>query len=113
MTPVDLSRHEKATPGPWGLSGKHTIHGKKDIVCEVTVGEWGDPYPVIEVSQDGTTARAVNKLIPYGCVSEEEAQANINLILDAYALREEVIHLRALVESLQKKFPEWGTHTGE
>jgi hypothetical protein len=85
------------TPGPWracheGECSCGQVWCDDYPVATVTRGKWGDTYPAIE-QQDGTGSierkyEAVIKMIEYGEVSNELAEANARLIAAAPQLYE-------------------------
>jgi len=79
--PVDLSRHEGHTPGPWGID----IHG----------WAWLEADGAFSV---GAKAESCSEFVVCGRnaipLKAAESQANARLIADAPALRDEVVALR-------------------
>jgi len=95
VTPADLSRLEslarEATPGPWENCG-HERGGcgcgavwsipADSPVATVTLGEWGDEWPVIDKDADGNPI-AIMRKSSYGEVPPALGKANAAYIAAA------------------------------
>ncbi len=83
---------EKATPGPWSAcqDGKCSCKGVscgEHPIAEVIHGEWGDSFAALRTvdgeelgSVKPTSVEAYTRLIAYGSVPDEQAEANAQLI---------------------------------
>lgn len=78
------------TPGPWKACkdgdcrcGQIWSKTADQPVATVEIGQWGDAWPALRFSGDGTVVEAYTARSDYGEVSLEEAKANANLIAAA------------------------------
>jgi len=98
------------TPGPWkachdGKCRCKQVWSAHHPVADVIHGPWGDPYPALEISGGAIdmTAKPVMRMIEYGTVPDDIAEANARLIAAAPELLEALSHIVRLMEPMERE----------
>lgn len=72
----------KGTKGEWSNNRMNQIATNDGPVCDIVEGDWGDVYQVLELVECDLLQqyKIRPKMIAYGNVTKEKAEANVRLI---------------------------------